>query len=425
MIKLTNIIDRRLNPRDKNINNRQKFIQRSKQQIKEKVKEQIDKGNIADIENGNIKVRVKGTKEPNFNFDPSSGNKKYVLPGNDKYSVGDKEEKQGGGSGGGGSQAGTGESEDDFEFILNPDEYLDFIFQDLELPDLVKKQIKDVTELKPKREGFTNTGNPNRLDIVRSLKNSIGRRIGLVRPKTEELEELEKLLAIAIQNNDEEEVQRLELLIKEIKTRMTIIPWLDPQDLRYRNFNMIPQPMTQAVMVCIMDVSGSMGETEKNLAKRFFFLLHMFLNRKYKKVDIVFIKHHESAKEVDEHDFFYSRESGGTIVSSALELANKTITSRYNVNDWNIYVAQVSDGDNSSSDYIKTQEEMAKLLKLCQYFAYVEVKSNAYYTYSSRVSDLSRCYEEIAQDNTKLNMKVVTEVSDIWKVFRELFSKEK
>ena len=173
---MTTIIDRRLNPRDKTIKNRQKFINRSREQIRKSVKEAIKTGNISDIENEKVRVPVKGIDEPEFTINPKTGDKEYVLPGNDKYVVGDTEPKPKGGEGEGGNKGGLGTSEDDFEFLLSRDEYLDFIFEDLELPDLIKKQMKDVTKIKPKRSGYSNQGNPNQLDIVRSLKNSLGYR---------------------------------------------------------------------------------------------------------------------------------------------------------------------------------------------------------------------------------------------------------
>lgn len=418
---MSNIIDRRLNPRDKTIKNRQKFVQRSREQIKKAVKDAIDSGHIADIEDGKARVRVKGISEPEFHTDPNTGDKRYIMPGNDKFIVGDQEDKPKGGEGEGGTKGGLGRGEDDFEFILNQEEFLDFIFEDLELPDLVKKQIKDVTKVKPKRAGYTNTGNPSQLDVVKSLKNSIGRRLGLNRPKLEEVEELERQLE---ETCDPVVRAELEEKITELKRRQLCIPWIDPFDVRYRAFTMQPQPMTKAVMFCVMDVSGSMGKKEKDLAKRFFFFLHMFLHRKYEKVDIVFVRHHEEASEVDEEEFFNSRESGGTVVSTALKLTKSIIDSRYNVNDWNIYVAQVSDGDNFSNDKQEAINAMNVLLPLTQYFAYVEIK-NEYYLRSGAASDLWNTYSTISSENKHLHMRIASEVADIWKVFKELFSREK
>jgi uncharacterized sporulation protein YeaH/YhbH (DUF444 family) len=429
---MANIIDRRLNPKDKQIKNRQKFVQRSREQIKKAVKESIDSGNIADIEDGKAKIKVKGISEPTFGTDPKTGDKKYVMPGNKEFVQGDKQDKPPEEEGGSGTAGGLGTSEDEFEFVLNPEEYLNFIFDDLELPDLIKKQMKDVTKVKPKRAGFSNAGNPAQLDVVRSLKNSMGRRIGLNRPKKKEIEELEAELAEAIINNDKNEdinlakglglvIVELQNKIDALKRRMHAVPWMDPFDIRYRAFTMQPQPMTKAVMFCVMDVSGSMGLREKDLAKRFFFFLHMFLRRKYEKVEIIFIKHHETAYEVSEDDFFHSKDSGGTVVSGALQLTTDILKARYNLNDWNIYVAQASDGDNYAADNAPTLNCMHDLLPLVQYFAYVEI-GRAYGM--NHATDLWDTYQHLREEYAQLNMRVVQDKKDIWKVFKELFSKE-
>lgn len=416
---MSTFTDRRLNPRDKTIKNRQKFIERSREQIKKAVKESIDNGNIADIENGKVRVKVKGVSEPTFGIDSSTGNKKYILPGNKEFVVGDEQEKPDNSNGQGGQSGGLGRGEDDFEFILNREEFLDFIFEDLELPNLVKKQMKDVSKVKPQRAGYTNTGNPSQLDVIRSLKNSLGRRIGLNRPKNENIEELEEELA---KETEPERIAELEQLILELKQRQGAIPWLDPFDVRYRNFVPVPQPITKAVMFCVMDVSGSMGKREKDLAKRFFLLLHMFLNRKYQKVDIVFIRHHEEAFEVDEQEFFNSRESGGTVVSTAIKMTKDIIEKRYNINDWNIYVAQVSDGDNHSGDVDECEQSMMALLPLVQYFAYVEIKNMFGLNLKSNIWEVYEVLEDLFQH---LKLKKASAITDIWLVFKDLFSKER
>lgn len=423
---MTTIIDRRLNPKDKALRNRQKFIQRSRQQIKEAVKEAIDNGKITDIEtDGNkTKIRVKGIGEPTFGIDHKTGNKKYVLPGNKEHVVGDKSPKPKEGEGKGGTKGGLGEGEDDFEFVLNHDEFLDFIFEDLELPHLIKKQLKDMTKVKPKRAGYTNVGNPSQLDVVRSLKNSLGRRIGLGRPNNEEISELEDKLKKAEDEGNTNLVIELTEKLTELKQRQIAIPWLDPFDVRYRNFTPTPQPITQAVMFCIMDVSGSMGQKEKDLAKRFFFLLHLFLKRKYNKLDVVFIRHHESASEVDEETFFNSRESGGTVVSTAIKLADQIIDDRYNLNDWNIYVAQISDGDNYTTDNPELTSSMEKLLPKVQYFAYIEIFKMYKIIQQGLNSDVWALYDDLSKEFQQLKIKHVADVSDIWPVFKKLFSKQ-
>lgn len=421
---MANIIDRRLNPRDKTIKNRQKFIERSREQIKRAVRKSVDEGSIADIENEKIKVKVKGMNEPTFRKDPKTGDKRYVLPGNTEHVVGDRQKKPPEGDGSGGSAGGLGRGEDEFEFVLNKSEYLDFLFDDLELPDMLKRQMQDITVVKPKRAGYTNVGNPSQLDVVRSLKNSLGRRIGLHRPNDEDIERLEAALQTAKDINDSEQILWLEHQITELRKRQVAIPWLDPFDIRYRNFTPQPQSITKAVMFCVMDVSGSMTEKLKDMAKRFFVLLHMWLVRKYERVEIVFVKHHEEASEVDEENFFYSRESGGTVVSSAINLVDSIIDERYNVQDWNIYVAQCSDGDNFSSDKEATLAAMDALLPSTQYFAYIEVR-NVMSLFSAMIkTDLWRTYEPLQQRHQQLHMDTVHDEKDIWKVFRSLFAKQ-
>jgi uncharacterized sporulation protein YeaH/YhbH (DUF444 family) len=269
-----------------------------------------------------------------------------------------------------------------------------------------------------KRSGYTNVGNPSQLDIVRSLKNGMGRRIGLRRPTQEEIDELEAQLAAA---DSDEERDRITLLLEELRHRQITVPWLDPFDVRYRNFVPTPVPITRAVMICVMDVSGSMGEREKDLAKRFFVLLNLFLNRKYKRVDIVFIRHHETAIECDEDEFFNSKEAGGTVVSTGLVLAKKIIDDRYS-SDWNVYVSQASDGDNYQDDYDNTLDAMEALLPLTQYFAYNETKG--LHGFHGAGTDVWNTYEALMAKYDHLVMNKVNSVEDIWKVFKKLFAKE-
>ncbi|NJM55573.1 MAG: YeaH/YhbH family protein, partial [Verrucomicrobiae bacterium] len=180
----------------------------------------------------------------------------------------------------------------------------------------------------------------------------VARRMALAAPHLRRLreveEELQQLLSAPPVDED-----RAKILVEEInhlRARARAVPFIDTFDLRYANRVKQPQPTTQAVMFCIMDVSGSMDRARKDLAKRFFTLLYLFLKRNYEKIEVVFIRHHTVAKEVDEQEFFYSRETGGTVVSSALQLMGEIITERYPISSWNIYAAQASDGDNWHHD---------------------------------------------------------------------------
>lgn len=423
-----NVIDRRPNSRDKNLNNRQRFIQRTREQVKRAVADALKGGNVKETyDNGKIKVPVKGTKEPIFGHDYKSGNRQHVVPGNKDFIEGDTIQKPDEEDGAGRSGAMDGEGEDDFEFTLTKEEFLNFFFEDLELPDLIKKQIRDIDKFKQTRSGFTNYGSPVQLDVRMTMRYAIGRRIALRRPKPEDIEALEAEAQTLLAAGKVEAADALFAEIKALCNRMKAVPWIDPFDVRYRNFVMQPQPVTQAVMICVMDVSGSMAEREKDIAKRFFMLLYIFLTRKYQNVDIVYVRHHSSAEECNEEDFFYKRESGGTLVSSGLELANKIIRDRYPVNDWNIYVAQASDGDNYAGDNDDCRAELAKMLPIVQYFAYLDIPAEVatLFASSARNSDLWNLYFDIAKLYPNLAMKHASDQSQIWGVFAELFSKER
>ena len=422
---MSNFIDRRLNPKDKNIRNRQKFIHRSREHIKKTVKKLIDEGSVKNLDESKIKIKVRGVSEPHFTFNQKTGDRKIVTSGNKKFVVGDtipKPQEDGAGEGGkAGSREGQGN--DDFEFLLTEDEFADFLFEELELPYLIKKQMKTMQQMTFQKAGFKNFGSPNQLDIVRSLKNSLGRRIGLRRPRNEEIEELEEQERQAEMLSDFSEQLRIKGLIEEARRRQVAIPWIDPFDVKYRNFMPQPKPVTQAVMFCLMDVSASMGEREKDTAKRFFLLLHLFLKRKYDKIDIIFISHHSEAKEVDEEEFFHSTETGGTVVSTALGLANKILEERYVKTDWNVYIAQCSDGDNARDDDADVAYYMNKLMPFTQYFAYVEISNLTTFNYGL-VTDLWKQYKTLSESFPHLQMKIVYEKNEVWKVFRELFEKE-
>jgi uncharacterized sporulation protein YeaH/YhbH (DUF444 family) len=213
--------------------------------------------------------------------------------------------------------------------------------------------------------------------------------------------------------------------LERMTARRKLVPYLDPLDVRYRHFEQKPEPNTKAVMFCLMDVSASMGEREKDLAKRFFVLLHLFLQRCYRRVDLVFIRHTHQASEVDEETFFHSRETGGTLVSSALEEMGRIVASRYSPADWNIYAAQASDGDNHAGD----SETCARLLedtlmKKLQYFAYVEILREAersFLTSAASGTELWRAYRQVASGWPNLAMRRVGDPSEIYPVFRDLF----
>jgi uncharacterized sporulation protein YeaH/YhbH (DUF444 family) len=206
------------------------------------------------------------------------------------------------------------------------------------------------------------------------------------------------------------------------------VPYIDPIDIRYNRFEQRPQPKTKAVMFCLMDVSGSMGQHEKDLAKRFFILLHLFLQRRYEKVEIVFIRHTHQAQEVEEEAFFYGQETGGTVVSTALKEMLQVIDARYPVAEWNIYGAQASDGDNFSDDTGRCIDLLSsRVLPICQYYAYVEILDQREFQIfgsSNNGKELWRGYQPLETAWPNFSMKHIAEVGHIYPVFRELFAKQ-
>jgi len=430
------VIDRRRNPQGKSLGNRQRFIRRAREQIRQSLKEKLRSRSVEDVLSGeNVVIPSDGIHEPDFAYDRATGRHQHVLPGNRQFVEGDRLPRPRGGGGGRGSKASEdGEGEDEFAFTLTREEFLDLFFEDLELPDLLKRKLKAEKSPRPQRAGFSITGAPNRLSLERTMHRSLARRIALGRPSAallEELrEEIERLEAGDITPSDgrppEARIAELHEALDRAQRRRGGIPFIDPVDLRYRRYEFVPQPIAQAVMFCLMDVSASMDEHMKDLAKRFFILLHLFLARRYDHVEIVFIRHTSSAQEVDEQTFFYGRETGGTIVSSALREVFRIVDERYPTDDWNIYVAQASDGDNSTNDVpVCVQLLQEQLLPMCQYMAYVEVGRG---TRSSRFgrgeSELWGGYLPLLEDFSNLAMRMVNEPQEIYPVFRGLFSKD-
>jgi uncharacterized sporulation protein YeaH/YhbH (DUF444 family) len=266
------------------------------------------------------------------------------------------------------------------------------------------------------------------------MRNSLARRISLGRPKNGELEDLERQIAEleALPEPGPDHAARiaeLEARRDALGARVRRIAYIDPVDLRYNRFEPTPQPTAQAVMFCLMDVSSSMTEDMKDLAKRFFLLLHMFLSRKYESVEVVFIRHTAEAREVDEETFFHSRESGGTVVSTALAEMKRIIEARFPIDQWNIYAAQASDGDNYANDSAVCLNLLNNdILPICQYFAYVEVhdrRQAEIFLSSHNVSELWKTYQTAPANHPNFAMKRVFSKADVFPVFHQLFAKSR
>lgn len=427
------IVDRRLTGQDKHLTNRQRFLRRQKAQVKKAIDAAIANGSVTG-KYDDIQVEVHGTSEPSFVNSSEGGVDHYIAPGNQWFVKGDRfrrpeSDELGDGDGdGNGEGAGQGSGgEDSFNFVLSRQEFLDYFFEDLCLPDLIKKSNAIVEVIASRRAGFKPEGNPAQLDLRRSATKAIGRRLALGRPKTEELIKAEEELtaAKAADPVDEAEIKRLEEVLMGIRRKRTAVSYFDPIDLQYRQYTDVTVPKERVVLFCIMDVSGSMGEREKDIAKRYFMLLLLLLERNYGdgSVEVVFIRHHSTAEECSEQDFFYKRESGGTTVSSAMELTDKIIKARYPSNEYNIYVAQASDGDNWGDDNAKVRDILEKeILPVCQYYTYIDIPYDISQFGSSQMWPMFKSLDDAHQN---LAARQIGRADQIWQVFTNLFSKNK
>ncbi|ALP53247.1 hypothetical protein Tel_08820 [Candidatus Tenderia electrophaga] len=420
---MSQIIDRRVNGKNKSAVNRQKFIGRYKKHLKKAVEDAVSKRSITDMERGeNVNIPSRDISEPTFGIG-RGGKRDTVFPGNKEFVTGDEipRPKGGAGQGGGKDASSSGEGEDDFTFTLSREEFMDLFFEDLELPNMIKTQLAKDIQFKKVRAGYTTTGNPSNINVVRSMKGALARRIALAGPYNSQIREINEQIADekASPTPDEKRITILEEEILSLKGKVKRIPYIDTFDLRYNNRIDEPVPTTQAVMFCLMDVSGSMGEFEKDVAKRFFTLLYLFLTRSYEYIELVFIRHHTIAKEVDEEEFFYSRETGGTVVSSALKLMREIIQDRYPTTEWNIYAAQASDGDNWTDDSPTCRNLLIEsIMPYLQYYAYIEINAD------TPIGNLWREYEKVSETCPNFAMQKLVEVGEIYPVFRKLFEKQ-
>ncbi|MHA7879122.1 MAG: YeaH/YhbH family protein [Saccharospirillum sp.] len=422
----TYVIDRRLNGKNKSAVNRRRFLERYRKHIKKAVNEAVNKRSITDMEHGeSISIPSEDIREPSFGSG-RGGRRTIVNPGNKEFTTGDRVRKPQGGSGqgqGSGDASNSGEGLDDFTFNITQDEFLEFLFEDLELPNLVRKDLKEMSDFVYRRAGFSSQGVPNRINIVRSLRNAHARRIALSGKSRRRVKELQALIAEE-QAKDEalrsgQNLADWEQELTRLQSKIKRLPFIDDFDLRYNRTEKVPIPSNAAVMFCLMDVSGSMTQSTKDMAKRFFLLLYMFLRRNYEKIEVVFIRHHTSAKEVDEEEFFYSRETGGTIVSSALRMMHDVIKDRYPPSAWNIYAAQASDGDNWNDDSPQCREWLSKaIMPLVQYYSYIEITPRDHQA-------LWHAYEQVQQNfPDSFAMEQIVDPSDIYPVFRQLFQRK-
>jgi uncharacterized sporulation protein YeaH/YhbH (DUF444 family) len=416
------LIDRRPNSRGKSDVNRARFLRRYKSQIQGAVRKMIGERSLSDMEQGGVvHVPRKDISEPSFNFG-RGGDREFVLPGNREYSTGDRIPRPNGGGGQGrGTEGGQGDGEDEFVFSLSREEFMQIFFDDLELPNLVRTEIGRAEKFTSVRSGYAKSGTPANLAVIRTLSQSLARRIALGGGLSREMQEVEAKFIIACAAGHAEQAADLYGELDRLQRRRGGLPFIDEPDLRYRNRVLRPEPVSRAAMFCLMDVSASMDEDKKDLAKRFFTLLYLFLTRKYNEVELIFIRHTDDAEEVDENTFFHDTRTGGTVVLSALELADQIRRERF-ANGWNVYAAQASDGDAFGADPARSARFLReKLLPATRYYTYLELCSSQE---SDHSSTLWSEYGRVAESTPNFAMKRASDRNEIYPVFRELFRKE-
>ena len=380
------IVDRRASSRSVGIANRKKFIDRNKASIKEQIEDAMAKRKFKNIKDKKkVKLNSKDTSEPIPYQDPSTKDRDIILSGNTDYDIGDRIFNSSGSGRGRDKSKDVEDEEDSFKFHLDYDEFMDIYFSDLELPDYIKESLKSDVKWVMQRKGYSKSGVPAKIDLRKTVEMALMRRIAA-------------------------------------KSANKKPPFFDEIDLRYKFYDKEPKPIQQAVMFLVMDVSGSMTEEHKRLAKKFYVLLYLFLTKNYKSIELVFITYTETPIEVTETEFFEGQRSGGTLVHPAVQLVDEIITKRYPVNDYNIYLAHCSDGDDG---WDNDAEKMGKilttsLLDKLQYYAYTHID-----TYKERATDLLNVFYTLMKKYEKVGVAKVSEASDIYPALRRLFEKNK
>lgn len=416
------IIDRRLSKRSQNSDNKEKFKERHNETIKRAIKEKLDNGSIKDImDMDHLDIPI-SDQEADINIDRK--NMDQVFIGNKKYRKGDTLPKPQDGEGKG-NKAGKGKGEDDFIYTVTKEDLEEYLYKHLQLPFLTEKMLKELSETQWKNAGYKAHGLPSNLSVVRSFRNAVGRQAAMEACIDEEIQGLSKeIMDLKMQQKDYLTNVDKRLELKDFKKA---IPFLDDVDLRYRYKDKKEVRTTKAVMICLMDVSGSMDENRKMIAKNFFILLALFLRHKYEKIEIVFVAHDVDARIVNEKEFFESTHSGGTQISSGLELVQDTIRNKYPPTRYNIYLAHATDGDNyPSDDNICINMFKAGLLPLLNMYVLLGTAIDKF-----RNSDDYAIYKgsfvEYVQHESKENKKVIVSFIDekekVFDTFIDVFKK--
>lgn len=423
------IIDRRSNGRRKNSPNRQRFIKRIREVTASGIRKIVSQATIKSLSGDGdkvITVPASGIAEPRFVYGTNSGITDLVIPGNDRYRVDDKIPKPPSDQSSG-EASSDGDGEDEFSFSLSREDFMDLLFDQCELPDLIKQQITKNPEQEKRRAGFSSDGPPSALNVTRSMRGAKSRKYGLGAAKIKKLKELESALEILLKTEDPTDAEQqaiadLQEQINALRLRINRIPFLDPIDLRYNAWDIIDVPSTQAVMVCLMDVSGSMDERKKSISKIFFLLLYLFLTRAYERVVIRFVTYHTTGSEVSEEDFWYGRVTGGTVTSAGLEVVRDILVNDYPTDSWNAYVAHASDGDNYLYDNALCKTILERdILPRVQYYAYLQAGDDTPYNDVMRLWSIF--HPMSVDDASKVSAVKVAKENEVYAVFLKLFKK--
>ena len=420
---MTSVIVDRRSQSGKSGANRQRLLRRLSVTLRRQVDTLLSRRKLSEMDQvADVTVPQRDLSESTFTLDAASGTINRVLPGNTQFRVGDlipKPPAEGSGGDGDGSGEGGEDATDAFRLQLSREEFLNLLFDNLKLPELLKKELLDITEQRLRRGGVVRYGSPSSLSVLRTFRASLGRRIAAQGSATQERAEHALRHQQATDDGDDEAATQALDEAAEFERRAARVPFLDPVDLRHRSLISVPAPRTAAVMFCLMDVSGSMDETRKDLAKRFFTLLYLFLSRKYERVELVFIRHTDTAEEVDETTFFEDPRTGSTRVLAALQKMHEVVEERYPQSRYNIFGAQASDGDSFGNDPDESRDFLIQtLLPLSRYFVYAETNER-----SCEGSALWDKYRNI--ESPTFNMAGIRGREDVFPALVKLFDRER
>jgi uncharacterized protein len=393
---------------------------RHRQKVRESIRE-----NIADIiaeesiigknKDRIIKVPLRGIKEYRFIYGENNAG---VGEGDGNAQPGQvvgKTGKEGQGKGDG--RAGDRPGVDYYETDVSLEELIDIMFEDLELPNLERRTLREIpSDHSTRRKGYRHVGIRVRLDKRRTARQRVMRALATGRKP--DLGQVENAGEPRETGEEEPEPQYAPAagLRTPVKRRFPF----HQDDLRYKHLETDVREDSNAVVICIMDTSGSMDTMKKYLARSFFFLLYQFISTRYRNVEIVFIGHHTEASEVTEEEFFHKGESGGTFISSGYQKALDIITERYHPSLWNIYAFHCSDGDNFDSDNPAALRTAKQLAEVCNLFGYGEIKPLGSRYYESSMLNVFRRLDE-----PNFQAVLIERKEDIWPSFKAFLSKDR